>query len=374
MSTTSVPTPVANPVVRLGGNRSARDRLAGRPATDELIDRFGRVARDLRVSLTDLCNLRCQYCMPEEGIDPAPRADILTDGEVIRLIRIAVEHLGIEKIRFTGGEPLLRKGLEQIIRASSFLRTPDGRRPELALTTNGLGLTHRAHKLAEAGLDRVNLSLDTADPLTYHILTRRDRFHDAVAGARAAVDAGLTPVKVNTVLMPGVNANQALDVALHALRAGYHLRFIEYMPLGPRDSWKREEMVTAEDILAQLTPTLVMHERPGRGSSPAQVWDVEAGVGPDGQPFPAGDIGIIASVTRPFCGDCDRTRLTADGKIRSCLFSHTEFDVRELVRSNASDREIGDLWRLAMWEKKAGHGIDDPSFVQPERPMSAIGG
>lgn len=342
-----------------------------RPNTPLLVDSFGRVGRDLRVSLTDKCNLRCQYCMPAEGIDPLPGHRLLTDEEIVRLIDLSLTHLGIEEIRFTGGEPLLRKGLEGIVAEASKLRTHLGTKPEMSLTTNALGLDKRAARLKEAGLDRVNISIDSVDPTGYAKLTRRDRFTDAVKGAKAAQEAGLTPVKINSVLMPGVNDDQARPLLKFALAGGYELRFIEYMPLGPRGTWKREQLITASDILADLEREFELTELGDtvRGTSPAELWQVSPT-----DDLPGGRVGIIASVTRPFCGTCDRTRLTADGKVRNCLFGNSEIDLAGLLRSGASDEEIADTWRGAMWMKKAGHGINDEGFLQPNRPMSAIGG
>jgi cyclic pyranopterin phosphate synthase len=341
----------------------------GRPDDARLVDRFGRVATDLRVSLTDKCNLRCTYCMPEEGLEWLADERLLTDDEIIRLITIAVEHLGVDEVRFTGGEPLLRKGLEKIVAATMALRTADGRVPETALTTNGLGLARRASRLAEAGLSRVNVSLDTLQRERFAAITHRDRLPDVLAGASAAADAGLGPVKINAVLLRGVNDDEAPDLLRWALRSGYQLRFIEQMPLDPQGAWDRSSMITAEEILASLSAAFELrHDDPSRrGAAPAETWHVT-----DGEHI--GVVGIIASVTRPFCGDCDRTRLTADGQIRDCLFAMTETDLRSLLRSGALDVELADVWRTAMWGKRAGHGIDDPGFLHPTRPMSAIGG
>lgn len=345
---------------------------ADRPQDTRLVDRFGRVATDLRVSLTDRCNLRCTYCMPPEGLDWMSDDALLSDEELIRLITIAVEHLGVEEVRFTGGEPLLRKGLERILAATTSLRTASsGRAPQTAVTTNGLGLDRRATALKAAGLHRINVSLDSLDRARFAAITHRDRLSDVLAGLRAAAAAGLSPVKINTVLLRGVNDDEAVRLVRWAIAHGYHLRFIEQMPLDPHGAWDRAEMVTASQILAllsdafDLTPT-----HPAmRGAAPAETWLVDGG-GPDGQ----ARVGIIASVTRPFCGDCDRTRLTADGQIRNCLFAREEGDLRALLRSGADDEQIADAWRAAMWVKRAGHGINDPSFLQPDRPMSAIGG
>ncbi len=335
-----------------------------------LVDRYGRVATDLRVSLTDRCNLRCTYCMPAEGLEWLPGEQVLTDDEVIRLVTVAVQRLGVTEVRFTGGEPLLRKGLEAIVAATTALRTADGSVPSTALTTNGLGLDKRAEGLAEAGLGRVNVSLDSLDREQYAALARRDRLDDVLAGLAAAARAGLTPIKVNTVLMRGTNEDQALPLLRFALEHGYQLRFIEQMPLGPPHTWDRGAMVTAEEILGllrgefTLTPTSAVE----REAAPAELWTV-AGTGD-----PPASVGVIAAVTRPFCGACDRTRLTADGQVRDCLFARTETDLRSMLRSGASDAEIAEAWRVAMWGKRPGHGIDDEGFLQPGRLMSAIGG
>jgi len=337
-------------------------RDPARPADPRLIDRFGRVATDLRISLTDRCNLRCTYCMPAEGLPWMPRAEQLTDDELVRLITIAVRDLGVHELRFTGGEPLLRRGLEDVIAASSAL-TP---RPDISLTTNGIGLAGRAAALAAAGVNRLNVSLDTLRPDRFAEITRRDRLTDVLAGMEAARDAGLSPVKINTVLLRGVNDDEAVDLLRFAVARGFELRFIEQMPLDAQHGWQRAEMVTAGEILAALrTAFALTPDGHDRGAAPAERWLVDGG--------PAA-VGVIASVTRPFCGACDRTRLTADGQVRSCLFARTETDLRALLRGGSPDAEIADVWRAAMWGKLAGHGIDEPGFLQPDRPMSAIGG
>ncbi|MGK5627437.1 GTP 3',8-cyclase MoaA [Streptomyces sp. URMC 123] len=328
-----------------------------------LVDTYGRVATDLRVSLTDRCNLRCTYCMPEEGLQWLAKPDLLTDEEIVRLIRIAVTDLGITEVRFTGGEPLLRPGLAAIVARCAALEP----RPTLSLTTNGIGLERTAQALREAGLDRVNVSLDTLRPEVFHTLTRRRRHGDVLRGLAAASAAGLTPVKVNAVLMPGLNDDEAPELLAWAMEHGYELRFIEQMPLDAQHGWQRDGMITAGDILAGLRTRFALTAEGGeeRGSAPAERWLV------DGGPH---RVGVIASVTRPFCGACDRTRLTADGQIRTCLFAREETDLRGALRSGASDAEIAERWKRAMWGKKAGSGLDDPSFLQPDRPMSAIGG
>jgi GTP 3',8-cyclase len=327
-----------------------------------LADRYGRVATDLRVSLTDRCNLRCSYCMPAEGLAWLPGPQLLGDDEVVRLVRIAVERLGVHDIRFTGGEPLLRPGLVAIVAATAALRP----RPQISLTTNGIGLNRLASPLAEAGLDRINVSLDTLDPARFAQIARRRRLSDVLVGLAAAASAGLSPVKINAVLLRGVNEDDAVPLLRFALAHSYELRFIEQMPLDAGHIWRREEMVTAAETLARLRAAYDLSPDPTeRGGAPAETWLVNGG--------PA-RVGVIASVSQPFCAACDRTRLTADGAVRSCLFSQEETDLRDAMRAGGSDDEIAALWQRAMWGKPAGHGIDDPTFLQPARPMSAIGG
>ncbi|MFF3853415.1 GTP 3',8-cyclase MoaA [Micromonospora sp. NPDC002575] len=373
---------------------------AARGTDGVLVDRYGRVARDLRVSLTDKCNLRCTYCMPAEGLPWLAGSRLLGDDEIVRLVRVAVERLGVTEVRFTGGEPLIRPGVVGIVAAVAGL-TP---RPRISLTTNGLGLDRLAPALRAAGLDRVNVSLDTLDAARFARLTRRDRLADVLAGLAGAAAAGLNPVKINSVLMRGVNDDEAPALLRFALAHGYELRFIEQMPLDAQHGWDRAAMVTADEILASLrtgaspsagagpqTGASLPHTGAGphtggsphtgaglprtgfdltpdpaeRGAAPAETWLVDGG--------PA-RVGVIGSVTRPFCGDCDRTRLTADGQVRACLFATEESDLRGALRAGADDDELARRWRAAMWGKRAGHGIDDPSFLQPARPMSAIGG
>ncbi|RZS82775.1 cyclic pyranopterin phosphate synthase [Motilibacter rhizosphaerae] len=328
-----------------------------------LTDRYGRVAASLRLSLTDRCNLRCSYCMPEEGLAWLQREEVLTDDEVVRLVRVAVG-LGMRDVRLTGGEPLLRRGLVGLVERLAAL--PD--RPSLALTTNGVGLARLAGPLAAAGLDRVNVSLDTLRRDVFATVTRRDRLDDVLAGLAAARDAGLGPVKVNSVLVRGVNDDEAVPLVEWALHEGYELRIIEQMPLDAQGAWERERMVTAEEVLDRLSRAFVLLEDAHRGSSPAERWWVLR----DGVKL--GRVGVIASVTRPFCGACDRMRITADGQVRNCLFARGETDLRGLLRGGGSDDDIAEVLRGSVAAKLPGHGIDEPGFLQPSRPMSAIGG
>jgi GTP 3',8-cyclase len=329
----------------------------------QLADAYGRVATDLRISLTDRCNLRCAYCMPAEGLDWLPNPARLTDDEVVRLARIGVQQLGITEIRYTGGEPLLRRGLAGIVARTAALRP----RPEISLTTNAIGLDRLAGPLRAAGLDRVNVSLDTLRPGTFRDLAKRDRLSDVLAGLAAAAAAGLTPVKVNAVLMRGRNDHEAPELLRYCLDRGYQLRFIEQMPLDAQHGWRRENMVSAAEILDSLAPhfTLTPDDPAARGSAPAEIFLVDGG--------PA-RVGVIGSVTRPFCGTCDRVRLTADGQLRNCLFARDESNLRDPMRAGASDDELAEIWRRAVAAKLPGHGINDPGFLQPARPMSAIGG
>ncbi|GAA4116849.1 GTP 3',8-cyclase MoaA [Enteractinococcus coprophilus] len=337
-----------------------------------LIDQFGRTATDLRMSLIDKCNLRCRYCMPAEGLDWLKKNDMLTADEVIRLADIAITHLGIEGIRFTGGEPLVRADLVDIIRAVHSAHP----QIELAMTTNGINLEKKIDDLVAAGLSRINVSLDTVCPETFAKITRRDRLTKVLEGLHSAKAAGLDPIKINAVLLRGLNDDQAAELLTWTLEHGYQLRFIEQMPLDADHNWTRDNMVTAAEIREQISQvyTLTPHEVP-RGSAPAELFDVKS----QHTGKVLGTVGIIASVTEPFCAACTRTRITADAKVRSCLFSHTETDLMEVLRDGSSDEVIADAWREAMWHKPKAHGqtttgLGMPGFVQPERTMSAIGG
>lgn len=300
--------------------------------------------------------------MPPEGLPWLPKDEILTDDEIIRLITVAVTRLGVNEVRFTGGEPLLRPGLTKIITESAALLP----RPKLSLTTNGIGLDRLALGLRQAGLDRVNVSLDTLSPERFEQLAFRRRLPDVINGLARSAEVGFAPIKINTVLLRGINEDEAPDLLRFALQHGYELRFIEQMPLDAQHGWSRDNMITAAEILTALQDSFELTPDPAeRGGAPAETWLVNGG--------PA-KVGVIGSVTRPFCGDCDRTRLTADGQVRNCLFATGETDLRGLLRSGASDDQIAQRWREAMWGKLPGHGIDNPAFLQPARPMSAIGG
>jgi cyclic pyranopterin phosphate synthase len=340
-------------------------------APGKLVDRFGRVATDLRVSLIDRCSLRCSYCMPEEGLPWLPKATLLTDDEIVRVVAVAVS-LGVTEVRLTGGEPLLRRGVPDLVARLAELRP----RPELSITTNGILLGRDAQDLAAAGLDRVNVSLDTLDPARFAKITFRDRHAAVLAGLRAADVAELAPIKVNSVLLRGVNDDEAPDLLGWALREGYRLRFIEQMPLDVQHGWDRTAMITAEEVLAWLQTRYVLApvSDPDRGSAPAETWAVLDG--PDRSQWceEKPRVGVVGSATRPFCSTCDRVRLTADGQLRNCLFSTTESDLRTALRAGADDAELARRFIASIAGKRAGHGIDGPGFQQPDHPMSAIGG
>jgi cyclic pyranopterin phosphate synthase len=344
-----------------------RTDLPPRPAGDPgLVDRFGRYAVDLRVSLTERCNLRCTYCMPAEGLPFAPDAALMSADEIARLVGLGAEQLGIRKVRFTGGEPLLRKDLVDVI-ARSAAAHPD---LELSLTTNAIGLAGRAAALRAAGLHRLNVSLDTVDPDVFAEVTRRPFLDRVLEGIAAAADAGLG-VKVNAVLMRGVNDHLASELLAWCLERGHELRFIEQMPLDPGHAWDATTMITAVQIreLLSVDHELTPDEAP-RNGAPAERYRVRSRA--TGQDL--GTVGIIASITESFCADCTRTRLTADGHVRSCLFSDDEVDLLGPLRAGADDGVVLDRWRRAMWAKPRDHGDDSDGFVHPTRGMSAIGG
>lgn len=354
-----------------------------------LVDRHGRTVHDLRLSVTDRCNLRCTYCMPAEGLEWLPTPSLLSVQEIARLARLGVERLGVERIRLTGGEPLMRKDLEEIVASLCVLRSArTAAKPDIGITTNGLGLDKRAPRLRAAGLDRVNVSIDTLDPHEYTLTTRRDRLEDVLHGVAGAEAAGLAPIKVNAVAVPGTLDRRAARLLAECLRRGWLLRFIEHMPLGPRESWSPEQVVGQEEILQTLTQAGFTLRPAGRADRrPAALWHVEAGyLDPQALSthegagaYPAGSVGIISSVTAPFCHDCDRTRITADGRLMTCLFSSTETDLRTPMRQGATDDDLIRTWARATWVKPLAHGSDEPwalpdGFARPVRTMSAIGG
>lgn len=324
-----------------------------------LVDSFGRIADDLRVSVTDRCDFRCTYCMPPEGIRWMPRAEILTFEEIDRLAGVFMS-LGVRTIRLTGGEPLARTGIEDLVAMLARRDIPD-----LSLTTNGSHLAEHAAGLARAGLARVNVSVDSLMRHRFAQITRRDALDAVMAGLRAADEAGLRPVKLNCVVIRGTNDDEIADFARFARDAGVEVRFIEFMPLDAGQVWNRDAVVPAREILDAVRAAYAIEPVEG-GAEPATMWRFS-----DGAP---GAIGVISSVTEPFCASCNRVRLTSDGQMRNCLFAHEETDLRALLRGGASDEEIARAIRSSVAAKWAGHRIDDPSFRPPDRPMSRIGG
>jgi cyclic pyranopterin phosphate synthase len=333
-----------------------------------LVDTHGRVHRDLRVSLTDRCSLRCTYCMPEQGNEWLARASILTLDEIVRVARIAAD-AGISTFRLTGGEPLLRTDIVEVVQRLAALTTPDGVPVEVAMTTNGIRLPELLPGLVAAGLTRLNISIDTLRRDRFRELTRRDRLDDVLAGIAAAAASGLRPLKLNAVAMRGVNDDELVELVDFALAHDAELRFIEQMPLDAGHTWSRESMVTRDEILAALGRRWRLDPVPGRGGAPAERWRIDGG---------PRTVGVIASVTAPFCGDCDRLRLTADGQLRNCLFSTSEYDLLPALRGDdpdaERDRRIDSVLRACVRGKLPGHAINDPAFLQPARGMNAIGG
>ena len=330
-------------------------------ASGTLLDTHGRVVRDLRISVTDRCNLRCVYCMPAEGMPWLPKQDLLTYEEIARFARVCLD-LGVEGIRLTGGEPTVRADLPVLVRMLNAL-APD---LDLSMTTNGLKLVAMAGELRAAGLKRVNVSVDTLRAERFAAIARRDRLGEVMGGLEAAKRHGFAPIKINAVLMRGFNEDEAVPLAAWGREHGYEVRFIEWMPLDQQRSWSREKLVPAAEILEAIDRAFPIEPAPGQDpSAPATLYRYRDG---------GGRVGVIASVTRPFCGHCDRIRLTADGQIRTCLFSLKEYDFRRAMRGGASDEEIAGLLRAAVLRKEPGHLINSPFYEQPARGMSAIGG
>ncbi len=328
--------------------------------TEKLIDTFGRTHNNLRISVTDRCNLRCTYCMPEEVVF-IDKSELLTFEEITRFVQVGVT-LGIDKIRLTGGEPLMRRGLPKLV---EMLAAIPGIR-DIGLTTNGLLLAGQARDLYQAGLRRINVSLDTLNPDTFRALTRRDGLDKVLEGIEAAKLAGFQPVKINAVSIRGVTEPEVIPLAQFARRQGLELRFIEYMPIGA-DHWERSKVYFAHEIMEQLE-TAISPLAPAPGydrRSPAMEFDYVDG---------GGRIGIIASVSRPFCMSCNRIRLTAEGKLRNCLFALDEVDVKQVLRGGGLDDELIRLIRANVQAKWEGHEINTARFIKPQRTMHAIGG
>lgn len=338
----------------------------------ELVDTFGRTVRDLRISVTDRCNFRCTYCMPEEGMQWLPRTDVLTFEEMRRIAGIFVERFEVDGIRLTGGEPTVRAHLPELVQQLASLRVPAaaasdfaGRAPDLALTTNGATFPLVADALHAAGLRRVNVSLDTLRRDRFQEMTRRDELERVLAGIDAAIATGFAPVKINAVVQRGVNDDEIVDLAMFGRERGVEVRFIEFMPLDASGHWATSDVVSQDQIVATIDAVFPLEQMPARGAAPADRWRYVDG---------RGSIGVIPTVTRPFCADCDRVRLTADGQLRTCLFATTEYNLRDPLRAGASDDDLAAIIVRAVGEKWAGHQINQVQFTRPARTMSQIGG
>jgi len=338
----------------------------------DLVDPFGRTIRDLRISVTDRCNFRCTYCMPEEGMKWLPRSEVLTFEEIDRLAAIFVERFEVDGLRLTGGEPTVRAHMPVLVAKLAALRVPAssssplaGRKPDLSLTTNGATFRLVAHELRDAGLDRVNISLDTLQPDRFLQMTRRDELVRVLDGIEAAKEAGFNPVKINAVVERGVNDDEIVALATFGRERNVEVRFIEFMPLDASGHWMNDKVVSQDEIVAAINAVYPLEQVAARGSAPADRWRYTDG---------AGMIGVIPTITKPFCGDCDRVRLTAEGQFRTCLFATTEFDLLKMMRGGASDDDLAVEIQRAVGTKWAGHQINQVNFIRPARSMSQIGG
>ena len=338
--------------------------MAGPIHHEDLVDPFGRVIKDLRISSTDRCNFRCTYCMPEEGMKWLPRSEVLTFEEIERLTRVFVEYYGVEGIRLTGGEPTVRAHLPVLVSKLAAIAGPDG--PiDVAMTTNGATLRLVAHSLRDAGLNRVNISLDTLDRAKFREMTRRDELERVLDGIEAAKEAGFAPVKVNAVVERGVNDDEIVDLARYGRQHQVEVRFIEFMPLDADGQWGNDKVVGQDEIVERINDVFPVEQVPARGAAPADRFRYLDG---------AGVVGVIPTVTKPFCGDCDRVRLTAEGQFRTCLFATREFDLMAAMRAGESDDQIAARIEVAVGTKWAGHRINQVNFVRPSKSMSQIGG
>ncbi len=324
----------------------------------KLIDGFGRVHRDLRISVTDRCNFRCTYCMPADGLKWQLREDLLSFEEIERVARLMVERYGVDSIRLTGGEPTVRAHLPRLVEMLAALGV------DVSMTTNGVSLPLLAGKLKEAGLRRVNISLDSLHRDRFEELTRRDELDRALDGIDAALEAGFDPVKINVVVMRGINDDEVVDFATFGRERGVTVRFIEFMPLDADESWRNERVMSQAEIVAAIDAEYRL-EPVARTSAPASTWRYVDG---------RGEIGVVASVTQSFCDTCDRIRMTAEGQFRNCLFATHESDLRELLRSGVTDDDLAGLLERTVAAKWAGHGINEVHFIRPRRSMSQIGG
>ena len=338
----------------------------------DLVDPFGRTIRDLRISVTDRCNFRCTYCMPEEGMKWLPRTDVLSFEEMERLARIFVERFEVDGLRLTGGEPTMRAHLPVLVRKLAQLRVPAtsasplaGSKPDLSITTNGSSFRLLAHELHDAGLDRVNISLDTLQREKFHRMTRRDELERVLDGIEAAKEAGFSPVKINAVIERGTNDDEIVDLARFGRDHEVEVRFIEFMPLDASGHWINDSVVTQDEIVEKINAVHPIEQMQARGSAPADRWRYLDG---------AGAIGVIPTISHPFCGDCDRVRLTADGNFRTCLFATDEFGLLPMMRRGAGDDDLAAEIQRAVGTKWAGHQINQVNFIRPNRSMSQIGG
>jgi GTP 3',8-cyclase len=329
-----------------------------------LVDPHGRTVRDLRISVTDRCNFRCTYCMPEEGMEWLPRSELLSYDEIVRVARVCVEQFGFESIRLTGGEPTVRAHLPVLVRRLAALGV------DLSMTTNASSLAHQAGELAAAGLRRINVSCDSLRPDRFARITGRDALPQVLAGIDAAIAAGLAPVKLNCVLVAGLNDDEIVDFAAYGRGHGVEVRFIEWMPLDGGGSWRADAVVSSKEIVRQIDAVWPLEEETGRGAAPASGFAYrDSDFAPGG-----GRIGVIGSVTEPFCESCDRVRLTAEGQLRNCLFSVRETDLRGVMRSGGSDDDLAAAVEAEVGRKWAGHSIGQVHFIRPARSMSQIGG
>jgi cyclic pyranopterin phosphate synthase len=345
---------------------------AGFDHSQDLVDPFGRTIRDLRISVTDRCNFRCTYCMPEEGMVWLDRSEVLSFEEIERLAGIFVGRYGVDGIRLTGGEPTVRARLPILVEKLAALRVPaDSSSPlagepiDLAITTNGATLERMAHELRTAGIRRINISLDSLIREKFERMTRRDELDNVLRGIDAAIDAGFEGVKINAVVERGVNDDEILDLAAFARDKGVEVRFIEFMPLDAQSHWMNDKVVSQDEIVSKISAVYPMDQVPARGAAPADRWRYRDG---------KGLVGVIPSVTKPFCADCDRVRLTADGQFRTCLFATDEFDLKTLLRSGADNDALAAEIERAVGTKWAGHQINQVNFIRPNRSMSQIGG
>ena len=338
----------------------------------DLVDPFWRTIRDLRISVTDRCNFRCTYCMPEEGMQWLPRSEVLTFEEIERLARIFVERFDVDGLRLTGGEPTVRAHMPLLVSKLAALRVPAssssplaGDKPDLSLTTNGATFRLVAHELRDAGLDRVNISLDTLQRERFLQMTRRDELVRVLDGIEAAKEAGFNPVKINAVVQRGVNDDEVVALATFGREHNVEVRYIEFMPLDASGHWMNDKVVSQDEIVEAINAVYPIEQVAARGAAPADRWRYLDG---------GGVVGVIPTVTKPFCGDCDRVRLTAEGQFRTCLFATTEFNLLKLMRGGSSDDDLAVEIQRAVGTKWAGHQINQVNFIRPTRSMSQIGG